>query len=55
MFGRKTETRRWFRKKRWWVVLIIAGVAVYQNYQSGNTTLQEQVNSLLELLPMIGE
>ena len=55
MLRKKTESRKWFRKKRWWVALIVAGIAIYQNYQSGNTSLQEQINSLLDLLPKIGK
>ena len=35
MLRRNTEARSWFRKKRWWIVLMVAGIAMYQNFSNG--------------------
>jgi len=59
MFGRNSDkelekqARRWFRKKRWWVVVVILGTMLYQNVTVGNldVKIREAVDEIKSMLP----
>lgn len=51
LFRRNRTPRRWFKKKRWWIIFFIVGLNVYRNYAPDNAALQDQLNSLIDLIP----
>jgi len=55
LFGRNRSSRRWFKKKRWWLVLFIVGLNAYRNYAPDNAALQDQINSLIDLIPGLSD
>lgn len=55
LFGRNRASRRWFKKKRWWLVLFLIGLNAYRNYAPDNAALQDQINSLIDLIPGLGD
>jgi hypothetical protein len=51
LFNRKNLNRRWYRKKRWWLVLLVMGIALYRNYAPDGAVLLDQLNDLWNALP----
>jgi len=49
------KIRRWYRKKRWWIVVIALGLGWYNSNVSGDSSLQDQINSLTELIPFLND
>jgi len=45
------EVRRWYRKKRWWILLGALSFGAYNNFAPEDAALREQLNSLLDRLP----
>jgi hypothetical protein len=55
LLKRNRNPRRWFKKKRWWILLFVVGLNVYQNYAPDNAALQDQINSLIDLIPGLSD
>lgn len=55
LFRRNVIVKRWYRKKRWWLTIIVAGLWAYRNFAPEGAVMVEQLNSLWDLLPWIGE
>ena len=43
--------RRWYRKKRWWIVGALVAIGAYNNFAPDSAVLQDQIDRLFELIP----
>ena len=48
---RLRQKQRWYKKKRWQLLLLVVALAAYRNYAPDGAVLQDQINSLFDLLP----
>jgi hypothetical protein len=46
--------RRWYRKKRWWIILVAVALGAYNNFAPDDALLRDQVARLLDLIPGSG-
>lgn len=53
-FRKKNGSRRWYKKKRWLIIMAVAGLGLYRNFAPDGAVLQDQLDTLRDLLPVLG-
>ena len=55
LFRRKQlVVRRWYRKKRWWIVMVVLALGLYDRFVPNDAFFRDEIDRLIGLIPDSG-
>ena len=43
--------RRWYRKKRWWIVIVVLALGIYDRFVPNDAFLRDEIDRLIGIIP----